>query len=232
MDIKDIFSNILYNLSPSSIKRISSLNKNLYSIYNNEYFWSQYCRNNYFVISKHDKHSWKQIVFFCESILIKLFSKNIFPTDRSLQAIILIIGEDILSTEFLEVFCENFNISTYCLTNAIRDHFDKDTLLEYVDDILNVDLNLLSDKNFIQIISSTFHHCSKSDLLCVNKIIKIIHRPTIYFVPSFNDVNHLQHYTVKYDIDVLYKINNWTDHFLFDYEEMIYIKYFFDFMKS
>lgn len=105
--------NILYNLSPSNIRDTVNINNNLISAYNDDYFWAQYCKLNYFV-TMNNNHSWIDIAFMAEHLLVEvMFESNLFPSFVFIQILILNIDDlvdfvqYISSTDFDEFLLHN-----------------------------------------------------------------------------------------------------------------------------
>lgn len=213
-----IIVNIFTNFSPSTIRKLRLINKLTYKIYNDEYFYKQYCNKNYFIITKHKSHSWKYITFYCESLTNKLFSRNIFLSYRTLQAIILITGYHIIKTSY---FSKNYDIyknsiiSIPVLSDLINKFLSEElnkssNTIHYGDFYKLYKLNNLTIFNIshfnntyvFDAIEDSLSEYSTWELQSVSKILNLINRPTTYLVPSINDRTHLQHYTINYDMDL------------------------------
>lgn len=250
---KRISYQIFFNLSPSNILDDSSLNKNTYAIYNDEYFWEQYCNKNYFVFEKNEAFTWQKIAFYCESVLNVLFSNNVFPSYRILQTLFLKMEYHMFD---LKIFNNIGNKEMYSLTYLI-DNLDGD--------LYEIDLQQIANNNITYKYMTEFYGLNKilensgitpldqnfpkfdsndtsidefevSQLQYINDIFQLIKTPTVYLIPSVTEgYNHSQHYTINYDIDIYYlflsqEYDQITD-LLLDDMKINTIKYFADIMQ-
>lgn len=256
----DIFNNkglsyeILFNLSPFLIKRNRILNKNINNIYNDENFWKLYCQNNYFITVKPEKYIWRNVSFWGESFLISLFNDNVFPTFRILQIIILFLKDYDVPLENFSYFYRGFDerefIKITNLDNLLYDYLTNHMIVpgltnnvyNYLDEHYNLDCHInyrhirSNNQNLYNNQQFLIEEYSHSGLKGISKILKIIKRPTVYFIPSKITDNHLQHYTINYDSDLREIISNSQveklETILISDSKLRYIEYFIDSIKE
>ncbi|SNW62527.1 F-box domain-containing protein [Orpheovirus IHUMI-LCC2] len=230
MDIlpNETIYDIYFNLHPSELLAICNVNKFVRTICNDNIFWKQYVRKNYFVYTIPLDKSYKEVAISCERILKSLFDHELYTTTRFLEIVIDRLPEKKIIDTLDDLYRQGLIDVDHLLDEAGVD-------LSYVarDNSINLPKLVLRDEYPKSLYDMNF---SPSEKLYYNYIMRYCSVPTKYFVPGPPGST----ITIDYDIDAYKEIielgfetYDYDDKFNFlilnsmmDYEKILYIRYF------
>lgn len=154
------------------------------------------------------------MAIYCEDTLNVLFDKNIFPTYRILQALVLKDSE--LSFPY-------DNMSNYLPGNKFLSIHDIISLIDGYAEHVALDPTIYTHLSEFQLYNAfkfnnlvlpqlnkeitldniNLHNYDEAQMRYLKEIYQVVKKPTVYFIPNNNDLSgQVIHYEVKYDIDI------------------------------